>query len=59
MVHYSEMAEFLAIACLPNDAAGANKHTLTHQEVTETAQKSSATFSKLLERIISNIGEES
>ena len=39
MVHYSEMAEFLAIACLPNDAAGANKHTLTHQEVTETAQK--------------------
>ena len=59
MVHYSEMAEFLAISCLPNDAYGANKHTLTHQKVTETAQKSSATFSKLLERIISNIGEES
>jgi len=59
MAHYSEMAEFLAIACFPNDAAGADKHTLTHQEVTETAQKSSATFSKLLERIISNIGEES
>ena len=58
MVHYSEMAEFLAIACLPNDAAGANKHTLTHQEVSETAKKSSETFSKLRKKIISKIGKK-
>ena len=58
MVHYSEMAEFLAIACLTNYAAGASKNPLTHEEVTETVQKSSSTFSKLLEIIISKIGEK-
>jgi purine nucleoside phosphorylase len=52
MVHFSEMAKFLAIACLINYAAGATKHQLTHEEVTETVQKSSSTFSKLLEIII-------
>ena len=58
MVHFSEMAKFLAIACLTNSAAGATKHQLTHEEVTETVQKSSSTFSKLLEIIISKIGEK-
>ena len=52
MVHFSEMAKFLAIACLTNYAAGASKNPLTHEEVTETVQKSSSTFSKLLEIII-------
>jgi len=58
MVHFSEMAKFLAIACLTNYAAGATKHLLTHEEITETVQKSSSTFSKLLEIIISKIGEK-
>ena len=58
MVHFSEMAKFLAIACLTNSAAGAIKHPLTHEEVIETVQKSSSTFSKLLEIIISKIGEK-
>ena len=58
MVHFSEMAKFLAIACLTNYATGATKHPLTHEEVIETVQKSSSTFSKLLEIIISKIGEK-
>jgi hypothetical protein len=37
---------------------GATKHLLTHEEITETVQKSSSTFSKLLEIIISKIGEK-
>jgi len=45
----------LTISCLTNYAAGITKKSLSHEEVMETAKKSSKEFSQLLKKILSNL----
>jgi purine-nucleoside phosphorylase len=51
-------ARVLGISCVTNMAAGITGATLSHDEVTETATRVRATFSTLLERILTAIHEE-
>lgn len=48
----------LTIACLTNYATGVSKEPLTHQDVLETARKSSASFIALIQKIIENLKQE-
>jgi len=45
----------LTISCLTNYAAGITKKSLSHEEVMETAEKSSKEFSQLLKKTLSNL----
>lgn len=48
-------AKVLGISCITNKAAGLSGQALSHQEVTETAQKVHKTFIRLLDTIIKDL----
>ena len=48
----------LTLSCLTNYAAGVSEEPLTHEDVLETAQKSSASFIALIQKIIENMRKE-
>ena len=45
----------LGVSCITNPAAGVSEHALTHEEVTETAQKSRARFTHLIRELIRDV----
>ncbi len=51
-------ARVLGISCVTNMAAGITREKLSHDEVTETANRVRDTFVALLDRIVARIGEE-
>lgn len=55
IVAHSLGLKVLGLSVLTNYAAGLNKTPLTHEEVTETADSVSETFSKLITELIKNI----
>jgi len=48
--------QVLGFSCITNPATGLSPHKLDHQEVTETANRISATFTRLLTAVIKKIG---
>ncbi len=56
IVAVSRRMQVLGISCITNLATGLSLHKLDHQEVTETANRISATFTRLLAGIIGRIG---
>jgi purine-nucleoside phosphorylase len=48
-------ARVIGISCITNQAAGISGHELSHDEVTETANRVKATFEGLLDAILANL----
>jgi purine-nucleoside phosphorylase len=45
------------VSCITNLAAGLSKHKLSHDEVSETADRVKGVFTRLLTRFLSNLGQ--